>query len=170
MFENVNVITIRKGTREDIPIISDLAERIWWPTYSPILTKEQIRFMLDTIYSEETLKKVMENGEQHFLLLYENQSPHGFASFGLRNEDSTIHKLHKIYVLPEDQGKGYGKRIIEEVINLIRAKNMHILDLNVNRFNPAKRFYERLGFRIIMEEDIPIGKYWMNDYVMRLEF
>ncbi len=170
MFENGNAITIRNGTQADIPIISELAERIWWPAYSPILTKEQIRFMLDTIYSEETLKQVMKNGEQQFLLLYENQNPRGFASFGLRKEDPTVHKLHKIYVLPEDQGKGYGKKMIMEVINLIKEKDMHILDLNVNRFNPAKTFYERLGFRIIMEEDIPIGKYWMNDYVMRLEF
>jgi ribosomal protein S18 acetylase RimI-like enzyme len=42
--------------------------------------------------------------------------------------------------------------------------------LNVNRYNPAKDFYEKLGFKIILEEDIPIGQYWMNDYVMRLTF
>jgi ribosomal protein S18 acetylase RimI-like enzyme len=40
--------------------------------------------------------------------------------------------------------------------------------LNVNRNNEAKEFYKKLGFKIIREEDIPIGQYWMNDYVMRL--
>ena len=41
------------------------------------------------------------------------------------------------------------------------------LDLNVNRHNKAKNFYEKMGFQVAYEEDIPIGKYWMNDYVMR---
>jgi ribosomal protein S18 acetylase RimI-like enzyme len=47
---------------------------------------------------------------------------------------------------------------------------MHVLDLNVNRNNQAKHFYEKIGFNVIREEDIPIGPYWMNDYVMRIEF
>jgi hypothetical protein len=37
----------------------------------------------------------------------------------------------------------------------------------VNRYNNAKSFYEKMGFAIVREEDIPIGPYWMNDYVMR---
>lgn len=126
--------------------------------------------MLNTIYSEATLKRAMESEEQKFLLLFENHSPHGFASFGVRTEDPNIHKLHKLYVLTQDHGKGYGKKLIYEVVDQIKAKGMHVLDLNVNRFNPARSFYEKLGFRIIKEEDIPFGEFWMNDYVMRLEF
>lgn len=41
------------------------------------------------------------------------------------------------------------------------------LDLNVNRYNKARFFYEKVGFVIIKEEDIPMGEYWMNDFVMR---
>ena len=41
------------------------------------------------------------------------------------------------------------------------------LQLNVNRNNKAKEFYERQGFAVIKEEDIDIGNgYLMNDYVM----
>lgn len=163
-------VTIREAALNDIPSIAQLAEKTWWPTYAPILTPEQIRYMLDNIYSESSLRHAIENDHQKFLLLYENNFPHGFASFGIRPDAPDVHKLHKIYVLPEDQGKGYGKKLIEEVIRLIKQKDLHILDLNVNRYNPAKAFYEKMGFRIIREEDIPIGPYWMNDYVMRIEF
>ncbi|GAB3820696.1 hypothetical protein GCM10028895_21410 [Pontibacter rugosus] len=44
-----------------------------------------------------------------------------------------------------------------------------ILDLNVNRYNNAKAFYERCGYQVYVQEDIAIGPYWMNDYVMRKE-
>ena len=163
-------VVIRDGQLQDIRLIADLAEKIWRHAYADILSREQIRFMLDAIYSEKALTEVMETGEQKFLLIYEKDDPKGFASFGLRDEDPLVHKLHKIYVLPETQGKGYGKRLIQEVIHIIKEKKMHILDLNVNRYNQAKNFYEKMGFKVIREEDIPIGPYWMNDYVMRIEF
>jgi ribosomal protein S18 acetylase RimI-like enzyme len=100
--------------------------------------------------------------------LHDERGPQGFASYGLRLEDNQICKLHKLYVLPENQGKGYGKSLIDEV--RIRAVNLntHALDLNVNRNNPAIGFYEKIGFVKIKEENVAIGPYWMNDYVMRL--
>ena len=49
------------------------------------------------------------------------------------------------------------------------VQSVNAADLNVNRHNPALAFYERLGFQQHREEDIPIGPYWMNDYVMRKE-
>ena len=41
------------------------------------------------------------------------------------------------------------------------------LQLNVNRVNNARIFYEKLGFKVLREEDIDIGHhYFMNDFVM----
>lgn len=163
------MVTILHATLKDIPIIRNLAEETWWPTYSPILSIEQIRYMLDAIYGEEELKKVILNGSQTFVILHDGNGPQGFASYALRPEDQSVCKLHKIYVLPENHGKGYGKALIEEV--KIRAMNFNasFLDLNVNRSNPAINFYQKAGFQIIREEDVQIGPYWMNDYVMRLD-
>ena len=163
------MIKITNASLADIPVIQQIAEATWWPTYSPVLTKEQIRYMLDTIYSTETLRKTMENGSQSFLLLKDDQGTQGFASFGARLDDPTIYKLHKLYVLPNNHGKGYGKMLIDEVKNRITEAHSSVLDLNVNRYNPARSFYEKIGFKIIGEEDIAVGPYWMNDYIMRLE-
>ena len=42
------------------------------------------------------------------------------------------------------------------------------MELNVNRFNPAKRFYERHGFQVVRDEVIAIGNgYVMDDHVMQ---
>jgi ribosomal protein S18 acetylase RimI-like enzyme len=72
-------------------------------------------------------------------------------------------------VLPENHGKGYGKLLVDEVINHISAKGIEVLELNVNRFNNARTFYERIGFQVVREEDVPVGPYFMNDFVMRLK-
>ena len=154
----------------DIPTIQDIAEKTWWPAYSQIVTKEQIRYMLDTIYKAEKISETMVDGSQHYILLNNDFVSEGFAAFGRRNEDPAVYKLHKLYVLPQNHGKGYGRLLIEEVKRRLKSEKIGILDLNVNRYNDAKNFYEKLGFSVIRQEDVPIGPYWMNDYVMRLQF
>jgi GNAT superfamily N-acetyltransferase len=161
--------SIRQATVDDAALIIDLAERTWWPTYSPILEKEQIAFMLRDIYSFEKISSQLQNDTQSYLILEEEGKPVAFASYSPREEDPEIYKLHKLYCLPETQGKGYGKILINEVAQKTLEAGKHTLDLNVNRYNKAKNFYEKMGFSVAYEEDIPIGPYWMNDYVMRKE-
>ncbi len=163
------MFTIRQATTNDVETIRQIAEKTWWATYSPILEKEQINFMLDDIYSVEKISSQLQNNTQTYLLLIEGDDPVAFAAYSPRDEDPEIYKLHKLYCLPETQGKGYGKILIDEVAQKTREAMKHTLDLNVNRYNKAKSFYEKMGFKIAYEEDIPIGPYWMNDYVMRKE-
>ena len=164
------MFNIFRATENDIPTIREIAERTWWPAYSPILSPDQIEYMLRTIYGTESMKRDMGGGAQIFLLLKDDEGPQAFASYGRRADEPMVYKLHKLYVVPEKQEKGYGKALIKEITDRLQAEDIHALDLNVNRRNPALRFYEKKGFRIIREEDVPIGPFWMNDYVMRLEF
>ena len=160
------MIAIREATSEDAATIRQMAEETWWATYSSILEPEQIEFMLNAIYEVGKLKKLIEHNGQTFILLLEEGAPVAFAAYSPREENPEIYKLHKLYCLPQTQGKGYGKLLIDEVADRVKKAGKHILELNVNRHNKAKQFYERQGFSIAYEEDIPIGPYWMNDYVM----
>lgn len=163
MIENT---TVRNATLADISIIQNLAERTWEPTYHEILSPEQIAYMFGVIYTPEALLKQMQEG-QTFLLMYEQNTPVGFASYSVKDDIGEVYKLNKIYLLPSAQGKGYGKLLLDMVEEAVKDCGASMLDLNVNRFNKAKSFYERCGFTVHQQEDIPIGPYWMNDYVMR---
>ena len=157
-------MVIRKAYPADIPQIRNMAYNIWPVTYGSILAPEQIDYMLKLIYSEKVLQEQMENNNE-FILVYDGVHPVGFASFSLT--EPQVYKLHKIYVLPSQQGKGTGRFIIDQLIKAMKAKGATTLQLNVNRLNNAKVFYEKLGFTVIKEEDIDIGNgYFMNDYVM----
>lgn len=164
------MFNISVATEKDIPAIIDLASKTWWHAYSGILSVDQIEYMLSTLYAKEAITREMNTGTQTFLLLTEDNVNQAFASYGKRPEDVSVHKLHKLYVLPRQQGKGYGKALILDVRDRLLRDDFHILELNVNRDNPAQHFYKKLGFTVLRREDIPIGPYWMNDYVMRLEF
>jgi diamine N-acetyltransferase len=159
----------RNATPDDITAIIALQEQIWEPTYRSILTAEQIDYMFRQTYAPEALRDQMHRQGHTFVLVYRENNLVGFTSFSESRAADHQFKLHKLYVLPSEQGQGTGRKLLEEVIRQCRQKKGQQLLLNVNRHNKALQFYERMGFTIIREEDIPIGPYWMNDYVMALD-
>ena len=160
----VTQLSVRNATTKDIQLIRALTYKVWPQTYSGILTTHQINYMLELFYSEPSLQKQMKDNHQ-FLIIYEELTPMGFASYS--ETEPGKYKLHKIYVIQEQQSKGVGRFLFDYIIENIRQKGATALQLNVNRFNKARNFYEKLGFIIINEEDVDIGQgYFMNDYVM----
>ena len=123
--------------------------------------------MLDHNYDLESIRQQIKEQSQFYLLLYADGMPAGFAAYAPREEHPNIYKLHKLYCLTGTKGKGYGRMLLHEVERRVSALGKSILELNVNRHNPAKGFYEKMGYEVVYEEDIPIGEYWMNDFVMR---
>ena len=156
---------IKKAGIDEIPLIRELTFRVWPQTYASILSQEQIDYMLEMMYSESSLKKQMTEGGCQFIIIYENGNPVGFASYS--EEETQRWKLNKIYVLQNQQGKGTGKYMINYIIEEIKKLNANSLYLQVNRYNNAKTFYEKLGFAEIDFINLDIGNgYFMNDYVM----
>lgn len=101
----------------------------------------------------------------NFLIISDDDKDVGFASY--QHTGDKIYKLHKIYILPEMQGKSAGRFLLNYIIQKIIAENGTALQLQVNRFNKAKEFYERIGFKVIKEANFDIGNgYFMNDYIM----
>ncbi len=169
------MIVVKKIGSESIPQVQELATITWAVAYASILPPEQLSYMLDLFYSTAALQKQMEQGHQ-FILAADNDETIGFASYAPKmdslNEPEEVpaglYRLHKIYIDPNQQGKGIGKVLLDFIIGDIRSKGATGLELNVNRYNKALQFYQKFGFAIIKEEDIDIGNgYFMNDYVMK---
>jgi GNAT superfamily N-acetyltransferase len=161
-------LSIRPGGLDDINSIGFLAQQVWPETYGEILPAEQLQYMLNLFYSPASLRRQMLDEKHQFLLVERGEEPIGFAAWS-GTEEPGVFKLHKLYVLPGGQGKGLGRSMLQFVFEAIRPHGAKLLRLNVNRFNKARQFYERMGFAVIKEEDVPIGRgYFMNDYVMEM--
>jgi len=162
-FSKMNIVPLQK---EQLSIVAELAYEIWPTAYGEILLPEQLQYMLAQFYSLEALETQFQNG-QHFLLLKDAERAVGFLSYELNCYNSQKLKTHKIYVLPTEQGKGLGKLLIDKAIEIAIAQNQKAIFLNVNKYNKARFFYEKLGFIIVKDEVIEIGNgYVMDDYVM----
>jgi len=159
-------MVIRQASIKDIPAIHKLAHDTWWPTYTGVISDEQIRSMLGNMYSKDALKKQMDEG-MTFLIVERDEKPVAFAAYSLIEPNNLVYKLEKLYVLPSEQGKGTGKALISEVMRIAKEIGGKILELNVNRNNPAYHFYSKLGFKVYKKVDIPYQQFVLNDYIMR---
>jgi GNAT superfamily N-acetyltransferase len=161
------MITITEATADDFATIRDIAYKTWPIVYGDILSTAQLEYMLDAFYSVDTLKDNTVNKGHHFILANAGDLCIGFASFQHNYLDEKVTRLHKIYLLPEAQGKGVGKLLVDAVANYAKINGTTVISLNVNRFNKALSFYEKLGFEIVGEEDIVLEHgYLMEDYMM----
>lgn len=61
--------------------------------------------------------------------------------------------LERIYILPEWQGRGIGTRILRRLQRQAAAEALP-LQLHCLKVNPARSLYERLGWRVVGENEV----------------
>ena len=161
---------IRKASVDEVPVIRAMAQVAFPDTYKEILSPEQIDYMMEWMYSEESLRRqMMEEGHIYYVAYREGRA---VAYLSIQPEGEHVFHLQKLYVLPDYQGMHLGKQLFNQAIKAI--KELHPapcqMRLNVNRNNKALAFYEKMGMTKVDEGDFPIGNgYYMNDYIMDLD-
>jgi len=120
------MIIVKKVGEESIPAIQELAEMTWAIAYAAILPPQQMAYMLDLFYSTTALQKQMQGGDR-FILATDNNEPVGFASYSpkechteLVEVLSKVYRLHKIYIDPNQQGKGIGRALVADLEERVR--------------------------------------------------
>ena len=158
------MITIEKASSFDALTIHKLVHQIYYPTYKDILSKDQIDFMLEKSYTVNALQNAMSEG-QDFYVMAKDDDPLGFMAVTEKSEE--ILRIEKLYLLPETQGLGLGKKFITFAVEEAKNRKKSLLELNVNRGNKAYFFYLKQGFLVTQEIDIPYYGYILDDYVMQ---
>ena len=157
---------IRILQKHELSLTRNLAEIIWPSAYGTILSKEQLSYMLNWMYSIETLEKSFDK-DNEFYCAFDKGLPLGFLELEFLSDETSSIKLQKIYVLPSEQNKGIGENFLQVALQKAKNRGVRKIILQVNRDNKAVQFYLKNNFCIISEEDFPIGNdYYMNDYVM----
>lgn len=159
---------IRKASTDDIPLIRSMAETVFRKTYHDILSPEQMEYMMEMMYSEKSLKEQMTTGGNTFFV----EEGMGYVSYRqdrIESNGTQVFHLEKLYVMPEYQKSGVGKKFFKKIIEQMPSGKLWRIELNVNRNNNAVSFYQHLGMTVQRSGDFPIGGgFYMNDYIMEL--
>lgn len=168
------MFTYRDATTDDVALIRSLADGVWQETYAPILSPEQIEYMFEMMYSHENIIAQMQEKHHHFLIIMQDTVPCAYIS--IEPLGGRRYNFQKIYARREVHGCGVGRYMIEQGIEWVlrnetlapssSAGNV-VVELFVNRRNPAVGFYRHMGFDIVDTRDHAIGNdFYMNDYIM----
>ncbi|MCW3123338.1 MAG: family N-acetyltransferase [Flavipsychrobacter sp.] len=162
-------IVIRNADTGDVTLIRQIAMDVWPQTYVSIIGEAQVTYMLERFYAPEVLMAQMAEQGHRFILCYSDGVP---VAFGAWSEvEPRVYKLHKLYIVPGQHGKGIGRSMVAHIVNELQTINARELRLNVNKYNhTAIAFYEKTGFKQLFDEDIDIGcGYFMNDHVLGMD-
>jgi len=161
----VTNLQFRRAVDADIPLLRQLAERVWRDYYPAIIGQTQVDYMLPLMYSDDVIRREIADGVVWELGLGENV-PIAFLSIGLDSDGRA--KLHKLYLDTAVHGRGFGQQLIHRAIEIARELGASELWLQVNKQNArAIRAYERAGFHLEKESVFDIGAgFVMDDFIL----
>ncbi len=115
------------------------------------LRTEVLRKPLGKVFREEFLQQDSE--QLHFSLIDENGVMK--ACLLIKPLSEEIVKLRQMGVSPGSQGRGLGKRLVEEVEERLKQLGYKHIELHARRY--AEGFYLELGYEPVGEEFYEIG-------------
>ena len=161
-------VLVRPGTPDDIPALVALGRAVVPPTYGPI-DATYAQKMLDEWWTPEVLATSLERNAH--LVAEVGGEVVAMASFGRlsRSHRDFPHVtgdrevMWKLYVHPDHQGRGIGRRLLGEVEALVEGDELwlEVVDGNEQAF----AFYRSHGFEEV--ERTPDRDPWPDDVWMR---
>jgi ribosomal protein S18 acetylase RimI-like enzyme len=109
--------------------------------------EQKKRFVIMQSMAQELEYKNKFSNANYQLILYKQKSA---GRLYLWESDKEV-RIIDITLLPEFQGKGIGKNILTDIIKNAHQKNKFV-SLHVAPANPAKKLYEKLGFKTMRAE------------------
>jgi GNAT superfamily N-acetyltransferase len=153
-------VVLRPETPQDAPFLRHLygTTREMEMQVMP-WSEEQKRAFLDMQFHAQTTHYRECYPDCAFLVIEVDGEPVG--RLYIERADDAIH-LIDIALLPEYRGRGIGGQMMEEILTEARAAGKDVA-IYVEYFNPARRLYDRLGFREIDTNGVYLRMVWESE-------
>lgn len=158
---------LRPLEARDFETVAVLARAIWLAHYAPIISTDQIEYMLAGRFAPENLRRYLGADDRWMDVLVAHGELVGYCSYALTGMPAEM-KLEQLYLLPRLHGQGLGRRMLEHVERWSLEQRCRVLMLQVNKRNDkAIDVYRRAGFTVREEVVVDIGGgFVMDDYIM----
>ena len=127
---------LRAATDQDLPFARNLTHQAMNPYY----LQNQLLWSndgFDTAWA----------GRENWMIC-QDDSVLGFVSL---SRDSNALYIRELHMLEQYRGLGAGSWVLQQMA--LKARTLGLLRLTVFKNNPAKQLYERMGLRVVGDED-----------------
>lgn len=154
-------MNIREYKLEDKKTLIEIALRAWEPVFAGVkmsLSPEVHALFVPDWKTQQiqSVNQVCDDAEIEVIVAEGEDAIIGYSAIKSHPDDA-IGEVYMIAVDPFYQGKGYGRRLIDESMKIIKAKGYNLVMIETGGdpgHAPARRVYEGMGF-----EMWPVARY-----------
>ncbi len=150
---------VREARLEDAEAINQAVKNSWIDTYSGIQDQEEIEEIKerDEILPLKDLKNSIGNDDVTLLVAEKTEEIIGELIMKRSGDEEHIDYrtevfLKSLYVIPDEQGKGVGRKLVEKSLEKVDGKKVRARVLKKN--TEAQNFYSEIGFQKVSETEI----------------
>jgi diamine N-acetyltransferase len=165
-------ITIRRITIDDVAVLSALAKKTFYDTFTGTCTEADMQGFLQKYYNENVLLQELENDLNFVFFIELDKAVVGYLHFKEAYDSLEEVKKYKalelkrLYVLNTHHGKGIAQMLMDYYLNFAIENDFELVWLGVWEHNiRAQKFYEKYGFvNSGFTHDFPIGNTPQTDF------
>ena len=151
----IRAVRVRRAVVDDADAIERVRTDTWRDAYRGLMPDS----LLDALGYDATRRRALMSAlPPHQFVLVAEDDPEvvGFCLGGRSRtpDDPFSGEVHAIYVLPEHQGLGIGRALLQAGAKELVDRGFRSMIIWVLRENaPSRRFYERMGGRHVRDEE-----------------
>ena len=150
-------IIIRPWQKGDLASIRRIIWQSWISTYSSFIPESDLKSYFDTHYTEAALLNMFDDPFTEGFVAETDDQIAGFVRLFFNRDENRLY-VRSLYFLPDFQGQGIGRRLLEAAEGYAAGKGIDELWLGVMVKNrQALLFYRKVGFLFVREEPFTMG-------------
>lgn len=174
-------VTVRRAAPADAPALAEIAALTFPLACPPDTTDEAKAAFIAAHLTAPHFARYLADPARELLLAVDDDSgaPVGYTMLvAAEPTDADVLaaitvrpsvELSKVYVRPDHHGAGLARRLVDDSLELARARGAAAVWLGVNQQNArANRFYAKCGFVQVGRKRFLVGDRWEDDFVREL--
>ena len=160
------MIAIRRAEENDALSIAQIYIETWRSSYAGILPDHVLVNMNPQKSMITFARTIKQNSE---IILVAEESNLGIVGMGSVGQNRTkdnkyLGEVYTLYVHPDRQNKGIGKKLLSELFNELTRNNINSAVIWVLANNPSRFIYEAVGGKLISVKDVELWNVLLKEY------
>jgi len=155
----------RRWSEEDLHAVREITWRSWLSAYSSFIPESDLRTYFEEHYSLAALLTLVHDPTVNGFIAEVEGAPVGYVKTKLNTEEKRYY-VSSIYLLPEAQGKGIGRKLMLMAAEESEANGFDRVYLGVMVKNrPALDWYSKMGFQRVETAPFTMGTTSVDHFI-----
>lgn len=163
------MVQIRHAVLADVEALSRLATTVFRDTYGAVIPEEVLATYLARVFAPSTFSTMLTEAVTILLVASDREGAiGGYCKLVKPSPPHSAVELVSLYVDPRKQGRGFGKRLMQQALTWAATHRYTTMQLAVWQENQrALRFYRQFGFTIVGKTEVVVGGIFFSDWIMQ---